>query len=200
MIFRNLETPEERAKHQFNKLGGYEFHYMKLYMLNVRKMMDNQLKVIAKSRSKDLLQHPQAEQDIEEYYKKKRLDYNTNFVGLLLNSSLVTSVSLFEVMFKRVCMYADYRTRNKFDEPYQQVNENCKGYLKDIGLKVYENDSNWKKINEYIKVRNLITHHATSFKYEKNVTRVKDLDTIKHIKNSKYIFIKHPRSKRDKEF
>jgi len=47
-------------------------------------------------------------QMIDEVYEGKYHDYDVNFKGILLNSSLVASFSIFETVFKNVIHHANY--------------------------------------------------------------------------------------------
>lgn len=195
-----IETPEYRARQKLYKLGGYDFHRMKLYMADMRNMLMLQRSKIAKEHKQQLLKYPQEAQMIDEVYFRKIDDTENNFVGLLLNSALVMSASIFEVMFKRVCGFAAYKTHKKFIEPRQQVNEGCKTFMERCGVSLSEIDEHWNRINLGLQVRHLITHAGGAFPYEKEVFDPKIKEVINHIRSSEYILVKRPRSKKAKHF
>ena len=195
-----LETPEYKARQKLYKLGGYDFHRMKLYMNDMRSMLILQGNKIAKEHKQELLKYPQQAQMIDEVYYRKIDDTENNFVGLLLNSALVMSASIFEVMFKRVCAFAAYKTHKKFVEPRQRVNEGCKTFIESCGINLSEIDEHWNRIDMGLQVRHLITHAGGTFPHEKKVFDPKIKEVINHIRSNEYISVKRPRSKKAKHF
>src|SRR5260221_1705843 len=200
MKLSQIETPEDRARQRLYRLGGYDFHRMRLYLNEMRNLMRNQSIRINLEHKSQLKKYPQQAQMIDEVYFRKQDDNDNNFVGYLFNSALVASASIFESTIKNVCEFAAYKTHRKFQEQKQRVIEHCRSFIKGVGVNLEEIDEHWKTIEMSLRVRHLVTHAGATFPYEKNVYEPEQKELIQHIKGSKYIRIKRPRSKGPKQF
>ena len=103
-------------------------------------------------------------------------------------------------MFKRVCGFAAYKTHTSFNEPRQQVIDRCKKYITSLKINLSEIEEHWKTIDTFLNVRHLITHQGATFPYEKKIYHPNEKELVKHIKSNEYILVKHPRSKKPKQF
>lgn len=89
-----------------------------------------------------------------------------------MNSTFITSFSLFESSFNRICKYAQKEKGIKLsleDINGHGIIEKCKKYIE----KVIETDlnslnENWIKLKNYNKIRNLIVHNSANFKKDKS--------------------------------
>lgn len=204
MRFKDLNSPENRARRQLTMLGGYDFHRMRTYVHDMRSMLKNESAKIINDYNHELKTYPNSDQFIsqlrDDVYLRRLDNSENNFVGYLLNSALVASASVFEEMFKRVCRFAAYKTSNPFNEPKQQVLIRCKEYTSRLKIGIDEIAEHWQTIEMFLQVRHLITHHGSTFPYEKKVFDPKVKVVIDHIKGDKRIMIRNPRSKKPKQF
>lgn len=200
MKISSIRSPDQRARQQLYKLGGYDLHRMRLYLRDMIGMLKKESVQIAQDHKAERRRYPQQAQMIDEVYYRRIEDHQNTFVGYLLNSSLVAAASIFEDMLKKVCHFAGYKTHTKFEVPRQQIIQKCQAFIRQCHVDLDLIEDEWLKLEMMLNVRHQITHQGATFRYEKNVFDPKEKSIINHIKSSPYIEVKHPRSKQDKEF
>src|SRR5688500_16813475 len=99
-------TPESRATRNFYKLGGGQFHALKLYLRDMKTSMMNQRGLLQKNHEEELTRYPDMWQMIDEVYNCYYRNFDKQFHAILMNSAFVAAFSLFETMFKKVCIFS----------------------------------------------------------------------------------------------
>jgi len=176
-----LETPEYKADRQLLKLGGYIFHRMVQFLNTMNNGIQEESTKIDRRYEDYLAKYPDQGQMILEDYERTKSDNDKHFAGILLNSSLVASASIFESMFNVVCRHIAYKTRTKFDPDLRHTILTFHKYLCDTGLDIKAIEIHFNHIKLIFQVRNLIAHRGATFNDSTNS------HVIKHIKSSKHI-------------
>jgi len=156
-------------KHRINR----QFAEIKDYINETEKLIQNEQNKVGKFIDNELkgLEYEDEARDVIEFYIEDFDKYEKTYKELLMNSTFVTSFSLFEHSFLRLCKYAQ-----KEKESILSVSDingkgvvKCKTYIeKGLGIDLSALNSSWQVITDYNKIRNVIVHNASNFKKKKS--------------------------------
>ncbi|MGA2405283.1 MAG: hypothetical protein ABSF81_00845 [Bacteroidales bacterium] len=115
--------------------------------------------------------HSNSGQEIVEYYIDDIIKYDQTYIEILMNSTFISSYSLFENSFCRICKHAQKekgKQINLNDLSGKGINQ-CKKYIeKVIEIDLSSLYTEWEEIQNYNKVRNLIVHNSANFEKDKS--------------------------------
>jgi hypothetical protein len=107
-----------------------------------------------------------------EFYLEDFDKYDKTYKELLMNSTFVTSFSVFEHSFLQICKYAQKEknsTLSVSDLAGNGVVNKCKTYIeKGLEIDLSSLNQDWQAITNFNKIRNVIVHNASNFKKDKN--------------------------------
>jgi len=178
--------PSEQNRQLFSQLGGDQFDQLRTYLYEMSNMIGNQKVKLRQSHQEELELFPLGRDLTNKVYLRHYINYDSHFVGILFNSSLVSAYSIFESVFVIVCEYASelksvpiYRSKLKTGN----LVKNCKDFIeKDIGLDLSQIEEYWDELASAQKLRNKIVHHSATFSTSNE-------PLIKHIEASDYLHI-----------
>jgi hypothetical protein len=198
MKLSQLNSKEEKARRVLYKFGGYDFHRMKLYLGDMQNLFTRQKENIKKRHTAEIERYPASSwQLIDEVYEAHYRNYDIDFVGILLNSSFISAYSLFEVIFKQVCVYAAKKRRveinvNEFSG--SDVIGKCKMFIeRNVGIDLSPLNEHWSNLMTHRKLRNSITHDSATIKPNNQFLEA-------YARSNEYIQIRRPRSKKATNF
>ncbi|WP_372643471.1 hypothetical protein [Ancylomarina sp.] len=166
---------------KFKNINGLAFYktYLKNEFSEIRDYL-NDTKDLIKSKQEKLsehiscelkkVSHPDDEQEIIEFHIDDIIKYQDTYIELLMNSTFITTFSLFESSFHRICEYlqndnqltlSDFKGIGGIDK-YRKYIE------KIVELDLTSLNQKWVTIKNYGKVRNLIIHNSANFKKDKS--------------------------------
>ncbi len=116
--------------------------------------------------------------------------YDKTYKELLMNSTFVTTFSLFEHSFLRICQYAKKEKGSILsvsDLNGNGVVHKCKKYIeKALRIDLSSLNSSWQTITNYNKIRNVIVHNASNFKKKDNIP-IEDQELFLLINGNPYL-------------
>lgn len=157
-------------KHRINR----QFAEIKDYIEETNNLIKIEQKRIEKFISNELkdIENEDEARDVVEFYIEDFDKYDKTYRELLMNSTFVTSFSLFEHSFFRICQYAQKEKESILsvsDLSGNGIASKCKKYIeKGLGVNLSSLNTTWQEITNYNKIRNVIVHNASNFKKEKN--------------------------------
>ncbi len=155
-----------RINRQFAEIKDYINETNKLIQKEqskVKRFIDDELKGIED-------EHEASE--VIQFYIEDFDKYEKTYKELLMNSTFVTSFSLFEHSFLRLSKYAQKEknsTLSVSDISGNGIVNKCKKYIeKGLEIDLSALNPDWQTITNFNKIRNAIVHNASNFKREKN--------------------------------
>ncbi|MFN8343184.1 MAG: hypothetical protein U0V64_16100 [Cyclobacteriaceae bacterium] len=156
--------PNKTVLKLFSKMGGGHFDQMRTYLFEMDTSMRNQRASLNESLKEELVLFPNAKDLTEHVYQRHFENYDSHFVWLLLNSALVTSYSVFEDLFQKVCFYSSELRGIKLKKDHfgaGNIVERCKKFIEtEIRLDLSEVEDEWAKLVLCQGIRNKIVHHS----------------------------------------
>lgn len=152
-----------------------EFSEIKDYVNETKVLIRSKQKVLENYINDEIKKdpHPGTEQEIVDHFLDDLIKYDRTYIELLMNSTFITSYSLFESSFSSICKYAQLEKGSQLslkDLSGQGIIDKCRKYLeKVIEIDLSSLNTEWREIKNYSKVRNLIVHNSSNFK--KDLTR-----------------------------
>lgn len=158
--------PDEKVKRIFSEMGGNDFDRMRTYLFELDRSMRNQKILLKQSHKAELEMFPNAAKMTNSVYETHYENYDTHFIGILLNSALITSYSLFESIFKEVCLYAAEIRNIEIKKDHFGTRNITGGYKKfietEIGIDLSEIEEYWNQLVLSQRLRNKIVHHSAT--------------------------------------
>lgn len=165
MKLDKYSAPSNGIRRQFSKLGGSDFDRMITYLFELDRSMQNQKSILKESHKEELRLFPNAVELTNSVYQEYYNNYDTHFVSLLLNSALVTSYSIFESVFQKVCFFAAESRCIAIKKDHfkgMRITERCKAFIQEeVGMDLSEIEDEWSKLVISQQMRNKIVHHAS---------------------------------------
>lgn len=158
--------PDEEIKRIFSEMGGNDFDRMRTYLFELDRSMRNQKMLLIQSHKAELEMFPNATKMTNSVYETQHENYDTHFKGILLNSALITSYSLFESIFKEVCLYAAKMRNIEIKKDHFSTRNITGGYKKfietEIGIDLSEIEEYWNQLVLSQRLRNKIVHQSAT--------------------------------------
>ncbi|HEY0740312.1 MAG TPA: hypothetical protein VGD40_02585 [Chryseosolibacter sp.] len=150
-----------------------EFGTMREFVDDINRFLTGETERVKKRIEDEIKESPELANEIVEYSIDDLVKYGEEFVGILLNSSLVAAYSLFEKSLVKICDLAEHEfnvSRSKLKGKISIIGR-CKAYIQnDLKISLSDLDASWDKIEQYREVRNLITHEDSRIKKVKGQT------------------------------
>lgn len=188
MKLDTYSPPGENIKELFRSMGGDDFDRMRTYLFDMHNSMQNQKHLLQKSYEEELKLFPNAVELTTRVHRQYQENYDTHFVGVLLNSSLAASYSLFEVTFKKVCHYVADKNRiplKKDDFGIAGIVDKCKNFIAtETTVNLPEIEQYWNRLLLFRQARNKIVHHAAMIPSDNKVL-------LEFLREGNYVHIYH---------
>lgn len=190
-------SADEHTQKIFNMLGGKDFDRMRDYFYNMKLSLINQKALFQDSHKEELKIFPNATTLTNFVYGQRYENYDNHFLWILYNSGLVSSYSLFEIVFKNVCFYlaeVNGKVIKKDHFRRSKITENCKTFIEtEIGLNIKPINKYWKQLVLAQQLRNKIVHQSASIPPGNTALR-------KYVRTNKSFYLANPRTTKDLDF
>lgn len=150
-----------RGKHPFEALIDFHFRNIDSYLADVTVELSNGQKRLDEFLAKEIEREPLNTNSVLDVFQEEIARYSELYFSLTRNSTIVTCYSKFEMLLKRLCLYAKDALELPHPLPSNKANlKDFKSYLeKKVKLDLSSLDKEWKRIDSYRVVRNLIVHN-----------------------------------------
>lgn len=151
-----------------------QFAELRDYINETNDLIKNEQTKIEKFVNEELngLEDSDEAREVIEFYIEDIDKYAATYTELLMNSTFVSSFSLFESSFVRICNYGQKEKNiiiSVADLGGNSIASKCKKYVeKGLVVDLEDLNNDWKDLTDYNKIRNLIVHNASNFKREKD--------------------------------
>ena len=168
-----LKFKPSKALWIYKNILQKEFSEIKDFVNETKDLISSKQKELEKYINNEIKKsvHPDSEQEIVDFFIDDFIKYDRTYIELLMNSTFISSYSLFESSFSRICKHAQKEKGTQInlnDLSGKGINQ-CKKYIeKAIEIDLSSLCTNWQEIQNYNKVRNLIVHNSANFEKDKN--------------------------------
>jgi hypothetical protein len=173
------------------------FDNMKVYIRESRDLMHFKKDQMMQNFKVELDSFPDSYELTTRVYSEYYENYDRRFVGILMNSTFTSAYTLFEVIFDKICEFAEKRYRLKLSAADLSGNEiigKSKKYIERVaGVDLSSIDKYWIELTTYRKVRNCITHSM-------GVIKSSDTFLTDYVRNHSSIGLFNPLEKRTTTF
>jgi len=188
-VMSTSDGPEEVFKVMYDLLINNSFDRMKTYVKESHDLMRFKKDQMMVNFKEELEVFPNAQGLTTRVYAEHFENYDRQFIAILMNSAFISAYTLFEVIFEKICNFAESRYKLRLSASELSGNGiigKSKKYIEKVaGVNLDAVGEYWKQIDTCRKLRNSIIH-------EQGVVKSTNNFLTQHVRSHAHIALFNP--------